>query len=95
MQHDHALIERLVTEFIAGYMSFFSGNYFVETYTDSATRVEVIRQVTRAAFTNAYALVRKYQGGLAPTKWLPKPREKAGSTCLPSAGKSCSGTRGL
>ena len=55
MQHDHALIEKLVTEFIAGYMSFYSGNYFVETYTDSETRVEVIRQVTRAAFTNAYA----------------------------------------
>lgn len=58
MQHDHALIERLVTEFIAGYMSYYSGNYFVETYTDSDTRVEVIRQVTRAAFTNAYAVSR-------------------------------------
>ena len=58
MQHDHALIERLVTEFIAGYMSFYSGNYFVETYTDSETRVEVIRQVTSAAFTNAYASAR-------------------------------------
>ena len=55
MQHDHALIERLVTEFIAGYMSYYSGNYFVETYRDSKTREEVIRQVTRAAFTNAYA----------------------------------------
>lgn len=55
MQHDHALIERLVTEFIAGYMSFYSGDYFVDTYTDSGTRVEAIRQVTRAAFTNAYA----------------------------------------
>lgn len=58
MQHDHALIERLVTEFIAGYMSHFSGDYFVETYTDSETREEVIRQVTRAAFTNAYARAR-------------------------------------
>ena len=58
MQHDHALIERLVTEFIAGYMPFYSGDYFVETYTDSETRVEVIRQVTRAAFTNAYASAR-------------------------------------
>lgn len=58
MQYDHALIERLVTEFIAGYMSFYSGDYFVETYTDSETRVEVIRQVTRAAFTNAYASAR-------------------------------------
>ena len=58
MQHDHALIERLVTEFIAGYMSYYSGNYFVETYRDSKTRVEVIRQVTRAAFTNAYASAR-------------------------------------
>ena len=58
MQHDHALIERLVTEFITGYMSFYSGDYFVDTYTDSGTRVEVIRQVTRAAFTNAYASAR-------------------------------------
>lgn len=61
MQYDHALIERLVTEFIAGYMSFFSGDYFVETYRDSKTRVEVIRQVTRAAFTNAYASARGYK----------------------------------
>lgn len=58
MQQDQALIERLVTEFMAGYMSFFSGDYFVETYTDSETRAEVIRQVTRAAFTNAYASAR-------------------------------------
>ena len=58
MQHDQALIERLVTEFIAGYMSYYSGDYFVETYTDSETRVEVIRQVTSAAFTNAYASAR-------------------------------------
>ena len=58
MQHDQALIERLVTEFIAGYMSYYSGNYFVETYTDSDTRVEVIRNVTSAAFTIAYATAR-------------------------------------
>jgi len=58
MQHDHALIERLVTGFITGYMSHFSGDYFVETYTDSETRVEVIRQVTQAAFTYAYARAR-------------------------------------
>ena len=58
MQHDHALIERLTTEFIAGYMSLYSGNYFMGTYTDSETRVEVIRQVTSAAFTNAYASAR-------------------------------------
>lgn len=58
MQYDHALIERLVTEFIAGYMSSYSGDYFVETYTDSETRVEVIRQVTQAAFTYAYARAR-------------------------------------
>lgn len=53
MQHDQALIERLVTEFIAGYMKV-SGEYFANTY-DSAERVSVIRQVTGAAFTNAYA----------------------------------------
>lgn len=58
MHHDQALIERLVTEFIAGYMLSYSGDYFVRTYTDSKTRVEVIRQVTSAAFTNAYAAAR-------------------------------------
>lgn len=58
MQHNHALIEKLVTEFIAGYMLAYSGDYFVRTYTDSDTRVEVIRQVTQAAFTNAYAAAR-------------------------------------
>ena len=51
MQHDQALIERLVTEFIAGYMSSC-------TAMSSAPRVEAIRQVTRAAFTNAYASAR-------------------------------------
>jgi hypothetical protein len=68
MQQDQALIERLVTEFIVGYMSYFSGDYFVETYTDSDTRVEVIRQVTQAAFTNAYALTRMYQCGASTTE---------------------------
>lgn len=58
MQQDQALIERLVIEFLAGYMSFFPGEYFVDTCTDSETRAEVIRQVTQAAFTNAYARAR-------------------------------------
>lgn len=61
MQYDHALIERLVTEFIAGYMKV-SGEYFANTY-DSAERVSVIRQVTCAAFTHAHVLVRRYQCG--------------------------------
>ena len=61
MQYNTEFFEKLVTEFIAGYMKV-SGEYFANTY-DSAERVEVIRQVTSAAFTYAHALTRMYQCG--------------------------------
>jgi anti-sigma factor ChrR (cupin superfamily) len=82
MQHDHALIERLVTEFIAGYMSHSSGDYFVGTFTDSETRVQVIREVTQAAFT--YALHAAAQG--RSEEGMMSYVEQAGFEFLPSIG---------
>lgn len=76
MRYDTEFFEKLVTEFIAGYMKV-SGEYFANTY-DSAERVEVIRQVTSAAFTYAHALTRMYQCGASAAEVVAEAARKGG-----------------
>ena len=83
MQHDMVLFEKLVRAFVCAYMEA-SGEYFADTY-DRAERVSVIQQVTGAAFTYAYSLVRKYQWGASADEVVAEAARK-GREYVPTLG---------